>query len=103
MECLKRKFWGKSTERYIQENDGQLSFDFGELKRSPEEEAAYKKAEAEAQAFREQRKQDVEKRQAKNNPPVSLSRSIFAVRLSNSIPSVTIPRSGNFFRSPSTR
>ena len=68
MEWLKRKFWGKSTERYIQENDGQLSFDFGELKLSPEEEAAYKKAEAEAQAFCEQRKQDAEKRQAKNNP-----------------------------------
>ena len=68
LEWLKRKFRGKSTERHIRENDGQLSFDFGELKLSPEEEAAYKKAEAQAQAFREQRKQDAERRQAKNKP-----------------------------------
>ena len=68
MAWLRRKFWGKSTERHVQENDGQLSFDFGELKLTPEEEAAYKKAEAEAQAFREQRRKDAEKRQAKNKP-----------------------------------
>ena len=48
---LRRKFWGKSSERHVEENDGQLSFDFGKLKLSPEEEAAYKKAEAEAQAY----------------------------------------------------
>lgn len=68
MEWLKRKFWGKSTERHIQENDGQLSFDFGDLKLSPEEEAAYLKAEAEAQSFREQRREEAEKRQARNKP-----------------------------------
>ena len=66
MEWLKRKFWGKSTERHVQENDGQLSFDFGELTLSPEEEAAYLKAEAEARSFREQRQKDAQKRQAKD-------------------------------------
>ena len=65
---LRRKFWGKSSERHIEENDGQLSFDFGELKLSPEEEAAYKKAEAEAQAYQERRKADADKRHAKNKP-----------------------------------
>jgi septal ring factor EnvC (AmiA/AmiB activator) len=65
---LRRKFWGKSSERHVEENDGQLSFDFGELKLSPEEEAAYKKAEAEAQAYQEQRKTEAEKRHAKNKP-----------------------------------
>lgn len=82
MEWLKRKYWGKSTERHVQENDGQLSFDFGELKLSPEEEAAYLKAEAEAEAFRERRRKDAEKRQTKNKParkPLSdtLRREVF--------------------------
>ena len=68
MEWLKRKFWGKSTERHVQENDGQLSFDFGELTLSPDEEAACLKAEAEARSFREQRQKDAQKRQAKDKP-----------------------------------
>lgn len=81
---LRRKFWGKSSERHIEENDGQLSFDFGELKLSPEEEAAYKKAEAEAQAYQERRKADADKRHAKNKParkplPENLRREVVEI------------------------
>ena len=68
MEWLRRKVWGQSSESHKAEDPNQLTFDFGELKLSPEEETAYKEAEAEAQAFRERRKQDAEKRQAKNKP-----------------------------------
>lgn len=68
MEWLRRKVWGQSSESHKAEDPNQLTFDFGELKLSPEEETACKKAEAEAQAFRERRKQDAEKRQAKNKP-----------------------------------
>lgn len=81
---LRRKFWGKSSERHIEENDGQLSFVFGELKLSPEEEAAYKKAEAEAQAYQERRKADADKRHAKNKParkplPENLRREVVEI------------------------
>jgi len=68
MEWLRRKVWGQSSESHKAEDPSQLTFDFGELKLSPEEEAAYKKAEEEAQAFRERRKQDAEKRQDKKKP-----------------------------------
>ena len=65
---LNRKFWGQSTERHASEDPAQLSFKFAELKLTPEEEAAYKKAEAEAEAFRQQRKAASDKRQEKNRP-----------------------------------
>ena len=65
---LNRKFWGQSTERHASEDPAQLSFKFAKLKLTPEEEAAYKKAEAEAEAFRQQRKAASDKRQEKNRP-----------------------------------
>ena len=68
MAWLRRKVWGQSSERHIADDPAQLTFDFGELKLTPEEEAACKKAEAEAQAFRERRRKDAEKRQTRNKP-----------------------------------
>ena len=81
MAWLRRKVWGQSSERHAVDDPAQLSFRFDELKLSPEEEAAYKKAEAEAMAYRERRKKDAEKRQAKNKParkslPENLRREI---------------------------
>lgn len=68
MAWLRRKVWGQSSERHANDDAAQLSFDFGELKLTPEEEAAYKKAETTAEAFREHRKDEAQKRQAKNRP-----------------------------------
>ena len=81
MAWLRRKVWGQSSERHAGDDPAQLSFKFDELKLSPAEEAAYKKAEAEALAYRERRKKDAEKRQAKNKParkplPENLRREI---------------------------
>ena len=81
MAWLRRKVWGQSSERHACDDPAQLSFKFDELKLSPEEEAAYKKAEAEALAYRERCKRDAEKRQAKNKParrplPENLRREI---------------------------
>ena len=81
MAWLRRKVWGQSSERHAGDDPAQLSFKFDELKLSPEEEVAYKKAEAEALAYRERRKKDAEKRQAKNKParkplPENLRREI---------------------------
>ena len=90
---LNRKFWGQSTERHASEDPAQLSFKFAELKLTPEEEAAYKKAEAEAEAFRQQRKAASDKRQEKNRPtrkplPENL-REIASLRLSHPDMSLT--------------
>ncbi len=57
---LRRKVWGQSSERHANDDAALLSFDFGELKLTPEEEAAYKKAETTADAFREHRKDEAE-------------------------------------------
>ncbi|MBR1433522.1 MAG: IS66 family transposase [Bacteroidales bacterium] len=68
LEWLRRKVWGQSSESHKAEDPNQLTFDFGELKLSPEEEAAYKRAEEEAEALRKQRKTASDKRQAKQKP-----------------------------------
>ena len=84
MEWLKRKVWGQSSERHADEDKAQLSFDFGELKLTPEEEAACKRAEADAVAFRERRKEEAGKRQAKDRParrplPENLRREVVEI------------------------
>lgn len=66
---LQRKVWGQSSEkRQLQNNDGQLVIDFGELNISPEEEAAYAKAQQELNAYHAHRKAEAEKRRAANKP-----------------------------------
>ena len=66
---LKRKVWGQSTEkRHTEEDPAQLTIDFGELKITPEEEAAYKKAQEELNAYHERRKAEAAKRHAANKP-----------------------------------
>lgn len=59
---LNRKVWGQSSERHAAGDPAQLSFKFDELKLTPEEEAAFRKAEEEAEAFRKQRKAASDKR-----------------------------------------
>lgn len=45
LDWLKRKVWGQSSEKRSSSYDpAQLTFDFGELSVSPEEEEAYRKA-----------------------------------------------------------
>ena len=68
MAWLRRKVWGQSSERHANDDPAQLSFKFDDLKLSPEEEAACKKAEAEAEAFRRQRKEASAKREVKRRP-----------------------------------
>lgn len=66
---LKRKVWGQATEKHHSEGDpNQLTIDFGELKITPEEEAAYRKAQEELNAYHERRKAEAAKRHAENKP-----------------------------------
>ena len=62
-ECL------QSSEKHTYQTDlAQLKIDFGELNVSPEEEAAYKKAQEEIEAYHLQRKAESEKRKEANKP-----------------------------------
>ena len=66
---LQRKVWGQSSEKHTYQTDlAQLKIDFGELNVSPEEEAAYKKAQEEIEAYHLQRKAESEKRKEANKP-----------------------------------
>lgn len=66
---LRRRIWGQSSEKHHSVDDpNQLTIDFGELKITPEEEAAYKKAQEELNAYHERRKAEAAKRHAKNRP-----------------------------------
>jgi len=66
---LKRKVWGQSSEkRHTTDDPEQLTIDFDELKITPEEEAAYKKAQEELNAYHELRKAEAAKRHARNRP-----------------------------------
>lgn len=66
---LQRKVWGQSSEkRQLQNNDGQLVIDFGELSVSAEEEAAYTKAQRELNAYYAQRKAEAERRKIAGKP-----------------------------------
>lgn len=82
---LKRKVWGQSSEKHNSVSDpAQLAIDFGELKITPEEEAAYKKAQEELNAYHAKRKADAAKRNAENKPsrnplPENLRRERFDI------------------------
>lgn len=65
---LQRKVWGQSSEKHSKFDSAQLKIDFGELNVSPEEEAAYKKAQEELNAYHQQRKAAAEKRKEGNKP-----------------------------------
>lgn len=65
---LQRKVWGQSSEKHSKFDSAQLKIDFGELNVSPEEEAAYKKAQEELNAYHQQRKAASEKRKEENKP-----------------------------------
>lgn len=65
---LQRKVWGQSSEKHSKIDAAQLKIDFGELNVSPEEEAAYKKAQEELNAYHQQRKAASEKRKEGNKP-----------------------------------
>lgn len=66
---LQRKVWGQSSEKHSYQTDAaQLKIDFGELNVSPEEEAAYKRAQEELNAYHLQRKAESEKRKESNKP-----------------------------------
>ena len=69
LDWLKRKVWGRSSEKRPSSYDpAQLTFDFGELSVSPEEEEAYRKAHEELDAYHQQRKDAAEKRRSENRP-----------------------------------
>lgn len=69
LDWLKRKVWGRSSDKRPSSYDpAQLTFDFGELSVSPEEEEAYRKAHEELDAYRQQRKDAAEKRRSENRP-----------------------------------
>lgn len=69
LDWLKREVWGRSSEKrsssYV---PVQLTFDFGELSASPEEEEAYRNAHEELDAYHQQRKDAAEKRRSENRP-----------------------------------
>ena len=66
---LQRKVWGQSSEKHSSSFDEkQLKINFGDLDISPEEEAAYKKAQEELNAYHTQRKAVAEKRKESNKP-----------------------------------
>lgn len=82
---LKRKMWGRSSEQYQSTEDpAQLTFNFGELHLTPEEEAAYKLAREEADAYHKRRLEASKKRKSNNKPsrnplPENLRREIVEV------------------------
>lgn len=69
LDWLKRKVWGQSPEKRSSSYDpARLTFDFGELSVSPEEEEAYRKAHEELDSYHQQRKDAAEKRMFENRP-----------------------------------
>ena len=66
---LQRKMWGQSSEKHASSAvDGQLVIDFGNHEASPEEEAAYRKAQEELNAYHERRKAEAAERRSENRP-----------------------------------
>lgn len=66
LDWLKRKVLGQS--RPSSYDPVQLTFDFGEMSVSPEEEEAYRKSHEELDAYHQQRKDAAEKRMFENRP-----------------------------------
>lgn len=96
---LKRKMWGKMSEKHIPEDPNQRLIEWEGLELLPEEQEAVKSAEKEIDEMRQRQESVAQRLPGSRNPYASLCRKTFHTRTLTSIQKAITKRNGPFLAS----